>query len=176
MSSKPPPPPLSPQAFFTTQLSLLQAEQATEVAETSLLLSSAPPKMIATAGLAILNLTISNLRTGMGGRTVIELALDSAVSSSSTKGDEVKGKGREGQLPEHGIRSGDIVRVGEMPKGTAKKKEMAELKGKGIEGVITRVGERAIWVAIGNGGSGGQGGDDGDGDIDALAGGTRLWV
>lgn len=112
----------------------------------------------------------------MGGRTVIELALDSAIASSS-KGDDGKGKAKEGQLPEHGIRTGDIVRVGEMPKGTARKKEMVELKGKGVEGVITRVGERAVWVAVGKGGSGGQGGgDDGDGDIDALAGGTRLWV
>lgn len=70
---------------------------------------------------------------------MVELGSDPAVVS----------KGSKGELPEHGVRSGDIVRVGEMPKGTAKKKEVNELKGKGVEGVVVRVGERAVWVALG---------------------------
>lgn len=44
-----------------------------------------------------------------------------------------------------------------MPKGTAKKKEVTELKVKGVEGVVTRVGERAVWVALGKESGGGSG-------------------
>lgn len=163
---------LSPQAFFTTQLSLLQAEQASEVAETSLLLSSAAPSTLARAGLAVLNLNVNSLKTGLGGRTVIELGVDPAYASTNLKnGEKGVGSKSDGELPEHGIRTGDIVRVGEMPKGNAKKKEMTELKGKGIEGVVTRIGERAVWVAAGRSGS--EGNDDSD--VDALTS-SRLWV
>lgn len=156
MSSPRKQPLLPPPAFFTTLLSLLSVEQASEVAETSLLLSSTPPSTLARAGLAILNLSIQSLKTGLGGRSVVELGLDSAVISKDSKG----------ELPEHGIRTGDIVRLGEMPKGTAKKKEVSELKGKGVEGVVTRVGERAVWVALGK-----EGGDD----VEAVPDG-KLWL
>lgn len=142
-----PKPSLPPAAFFTTLQHLLSLEQASEVAENSLLLSSAPPTTLARVGLAILSLTIASLKTGLGGRSVVELSLDSAVVAKDSKG----------ELPEHGIRTGDIVRVGEMPKGTAKKKEVTDLKVKGVEGVVTRVGERAVWVALGKDGGGGNG-------------------
>ena len=128
---------LSPQAFAITQSHLIAKEQESEVTENQLLLSSSPPTVLARAGLAILNLNVSSLRTGFGGRTVVELALDTAVTSTST------------DLPEHGIRTGDIVRLSEQPKGSAKKKDVESLRSKGVEGVVTRVGERAVWVAIG---------------------------
>ncbi|KAK5062950.1 hypothetical protein LTR84_005026 [Exophiala bonariae] len=157
-----PKPALPPGPFFTTLAHLLTLEQASEVAETSLLLSSAPPGQLARAGLAILSLTIASLKTGLGGRSVVELSLDSAVVAKDSRG----------ELPEHGIRTGDIVRVGEMPKGTAKKKEVTELKGKGVEGVVTRVGERAVWVALGRDGSAAAGGGD---DVEAVPDG-KLWI
>lgn len=164
---------LSPQAFFTTQLSLLKAEQASEVAETTLLLSEAPPAVLARAGLGVVNLTISSLKTGLGGRTVIELAVDSAYTSTNVKnGDKSASSRSEDALPEHGIRSGDIVRVSEMPKSSAKRKDIADLKIRGIEGVVTRVGERALWVAAGK--SNNENNND-DSDVDALAS-SRLWV
>ncbi|OAL39183.1 hypothetical protein AYO20_01501 [Fonsecaea nubica] len=137
---------LSPSAFFTTLLHLVNLEQDSEVAETSLLLSSTPPTTLSRAGLAILNLSVHSLKTGLGGRSVVELGLDPAVISKDSRG----------ELPEHGIRTGDIVRVGEIPKGTARKKEAAELKGKGVEGVVVRVGQRAVWVALGKEGGGGD--------------------
>ena len=133
---------ISPSAFFTTLLHLVSQEQNSEIEETSLLLSSTPPTTLARAGLAVVNLSVHSLRTGLGGRSVVELGLDPAVVSKDFKG----------ELPEHGIRTGDIVRVGETPKGTAKKKEITELKGKGIEGVVTRIGQRAVWVALGKDG------------------------
>ena len=150
---------LTPHAFFTTLLHLVDLEQASEVKETSMLLSSTPPTILARAGLALLSLTIASLKTGMGGRTVIELSLDPAVVVKGTKG----------ELPEHALRPGDIVRVGEMPKATAKKKEAAELKSKGVEAVVTRVGERSIWAALG------KDSGSGDGDLESVPDG-RLWM
>ena len=73
---------------------------------------------------------------------MVELGLDPAVVAKDSKG----------ELSQHGIRTGDVVRVGEMPRGTVKKKEVSELKGKGAEGVVTRVGQRAVWVALGKDG------------------------
>lgn len=64
---------------------------------------------------------------------MVELAPDAAVSS----GDE---------LPEHGIRTGDIVLVSEQPAGSAKKREVKELERKGARGVVTRV--RREWVGV----------------------------
>jgi DNA polymerase alpha-associated DNA helicase A len=147
---------LSPQAFATTQLHLLEQESKTEIAENTLLLSSSPPQTLARAGLAILNLTIVSQRTGLGGRTVLELGLDPAIKSGSD------------DLPEHGIRTGDIVRVGEQPKGGAKKRDTEALKTKGTEGVVTRVGQRAVWVAAGKS----ENADDSD--VEAL--GEKLWL
>lgn len=147
---------LSPQAFATTQIHLLEQESKTEIAENTLLLSSSPPQTLARAGLAILNLTIISQKTGLGGRTVLELGLDPAIKSGSD------------DLPEHGIRTGDIVRISEQPKGGAKKRDAEALKTKGTEGVVTRVGQRAVWVAAGK-----DGGKDDD-DVDAL--GEKLWL
>jgi DNA polymerase alpha-associated DNA helicase A len=171
---------LSPTVFAHTQLSLLAAEQASEIAETTLLLSDSPPTVLARAGLAILNLALITQRTGLGGRTVVELGLDPAVAAPTSakgaagglgKGPDAGG-GSAGGLPEHGIRTGDIVRLSEQPKGGARKKEVGEVKRKGVEGVVTRVGERAIWVAVGKDGDRDDGDDDGDGEL----GEGRLWL
>jgi DNA polymerase alpha-associated DNA helicase A len=83
-------------AFATTQLALLEAELNSELEETSLLLSNSTPTALARAGLAIVNLTLTSLRTGLGGKIVVELGVDSAVSSKE------KGGGGEGELGEHG--------------------------------------------------------------------------
>lgn len=65
-------------------------------------------------------------------------------------------------MPEHGIRVGDIVIVSEQPAGSAKKREVKELEGKGSRGVVTRVGRQAVWVAL----------DSEEGEVGMK----RLWV
>ena len=139
------------QAFALTQLSLLADELAAETASTSALLSSTSPSILSRAGLAITNLVIASQRTGLGGKTVLELEQDHAI-------------GNAGDIGEHGIRVGDIVRVGEQPKGNEKKKEKAGMEAKGVEGVVVRVGQKAVQVALGKV-------EDG---IHGLGG--RLWV
>lgn len=148
--------PLNPQAFAFTQLHLLAQEQQSEVSENQLLLSSSPPTVLARAGLAIVNLIVHSVRTGLGGRNVVELGLDPAVVASNSS-----------ELPEHGIRTGDIVRVSEQPKGSTKKKDVEALRGKGVEGVVTRVGQRAVWVALGQEGGAGD-------DVEVPDG--KLWL
>lgn len=114
-------------AFATTQLALLDAELQSELQETSGLISNTSPTSLQRAGLAITNLLVSSQRTGLGGRTVLELSPDSATA------------GAGGELPEHGIRTGDIVLVSEQPAGSAKKREIKDLEKKGVRGVVTKI-------------------------------------
>ena len=136
-----------------TQIALLDAEQKSEIAETSHLISAHSPSALQRAGVAITNLTVSSQRTGLGGKTVIELATDSAVSAS------------DGELPEHGIRTGDIVLVSEQPAGSAKKREVKDLERKGVKGVVTRVRRGDVGVAL----------DEDKEDVGAALGG-RVWI
>lgn len=142
------PKPVDIQAFTSTQLSLLSSELAAETASTSALLSSTSPSALARAGFAILNLVISTQRTGLGGKIVLELEQDRAL----------------GEIGEHGIRVGDIVRVGEQPKGNERKREKSDMEGRGMEGVVVRAGSRGVQVAL----------DQDEGAVEDLRG--RLWV
>ncbi|EHK40822.1 uncharacterized protein TrAtP1_004182 [Trichoderma atroviride] len=125
-------------SFAATQLALLDEELQSEIQETSTLITNHSPTGLQRAGLAITNLNISSQRTGLGGKTVLELSPDSATSST-------------GELPEHGIRTGDIVLVAEQPAGSAKKREIKELEKKGARGVVTRVQRAAVNVALDEG-------------------------
>jgi DNA polymerase alpha-associated DNA helicase A len=126
--------PISIAAFAATQLQLLDQELQAELGQTSLLISQTAPSALQRAGLAILNLSIGSQRTGLGGKTVLDLELDSAVGG--------------GDIPEHGIRVGDIVGVADQPSGSAKKREKFELKGKGVDGVVLKVTPRNMSVAL----------------------------
>lgn len=131
----PPTKPVDVPAFARTQLALLDAELQSEIQETSGLISAASPASLQRAGLAVTNLVVSSQRTGLGGRTVLELSPDSATSGT-------------GELPEHGVRTGDIVLVSEQPAGSAKKREVKDLERKGAKGVVTRIKRDVIAVAI----------------------------
>ncbi|RYP65947.1 hypothetical protein DL769_006174 [Monosporascus sp. CRB-8-3] len=123
-------------AFASTQLALLDAELQSELQETSGLIANTSPGWLQRSGFAITNLVISSQRTGLGGRTVLELSPDSATSSA------------DGELPEHGIRTGDIVLVSEQPAGSAKKREVKDLERKGARGVVVKVKKDAVAVAL----------------------------
>ena len=129
-------------SFATSQLALLAAELNAELAETTLLTSTHAPTTLQRAGLAVLNLTVLAQRTGFGGKNLLELGLDPAVSSGGT------GQDGQGELPAHGLRVGDICGVAEQPKGAERKKERTEMEQRGIEGVVTKVQKHAITVAL----------------------------
>lgn len=147
------PSPVDVPSFASTQLSLLDHELQCEVQETGSLVANHSPTALQRAGLALTNLVVSSQRTGLGGKTVLELSPDPAVSS----------RGGGGALPEHGIRTGDIVLVAEQPAGSAKKREVKDLEKKGARGVVTRVRESFVGVAL----------DEGR---DEVAFGGRVWA
>lgn len=126
-------------AFARTQLALLDAELQSEIRETGALISNHSPIALQRAGVAITNLVVSAQRTGLGGKTLLELSPDSATASDG------------GELPEHGIRSGDIVLVAEQPAGSAKKREAKELEKKGARGVVTKVRRGDVFIALDEG-------------------------
>ncbi|OAK95535.1 DNA-binding protein SMUBP-2 [Phaeosphaeriaceae sp. SRC1lsM3a] len=140
-------------SFAASQLTLLDAELQAELSEINALLSSHAPTALSRAGLAILNLNVSSIRTGLGGKTVVELGLDSAVVAKGDKPD----------IPEHGIRVGDIVGVQEQPSGSAKKTEKRELVKKGAEGVVLRVRRENVEIVL----------DKEDADVPSAA---KLWI
>lgn len=132
------PEPVNIQRFTQTQLYLLDLELQSEISETtSLITSGSSPTALQRAGVALTNLTLASQRTGLGGKLVVELVLDSAVRG-----------GREGEFPEHAVRVGDIVAVAEQPAGSAKKREIKDLEAKGTRGVVTKVQKSAVFVAL----------------------------
>lgn len=149
----PRPKPTDIPSFAAAQLKLLDAELQAELSETNALLSSHTPTALSRAGLAILNLNVSSIRTGLGGKTVVELGLDPAVVT----------KGGKADIPEHGIRTGDIVALQEQPAGSAKKTEKRDLARKGVEGVVLRVRRENIEIVL----------DKEDADV---PGGGKLWM
>lgn len=130
--------PVDVPSFASTQLALLARELRSEVDETTQLISSHSPIGLQRAGLAITNLLISSQRTGLGGKTLLELTPDRATCST-------------GELPEHGIRTGDIVLLAEQPAGSARKREVKDLERKGCRGVVTRVHRGSAQVALDDG-------------------------
>ncbi|CAF9918203.1 hypothetical protein IMSHALPRED_004236 [Imshaugia aleurites] len=147
------PTPLSPSSFATTQLSLLAAELSAETAATGALLASHSPKRLAAAGLAVANLVLKGRRTGVGGRTVLELEGDGAVGGGGGTWDGQSGVG-----------VGDVVGVREQKQGRGG----TGGEGRGVEGVVVRVG-KGVEVAVGEGVAEGEG--VGEGWL-----GGRLWV
>ena len=137
--------------FASTQLTLLSAELAAETASTTSLLACTSPATLSRAGIAIQNLVVSSQRTGLGGKTVLELERDHAIGST-------------GEIGEHGIRVGDIVRAAEQPKGNERKKEKAGMEGRGVEGVVIRAGVKSVQIALAKE----------EDDLEGLGG--RVWV
>ncbi|THW42221.1 DNA helicase [Aureobasidium pullulans] len=128
--------PIDIPTFADKQLKLLAAELNAELEETALLTATHAPSTLARAGLAVLNLAISALRTGLGGKSLLELSLDPAIAGTET------------ELPEHGLRVGDIVGVSEQPKGAEKKKERQDMEKKQVQGVVVKVLREIIVVAL----------------------------
>lgn len=67
---------------------------------------------------------------------MLELELDPAVAGESK------------ELPEHGVRVGDIVGLAEQPKGAERKKERKGMEEKGVNGVVTKVQREGVTVAL----------------------------
>lgn len=131
------------EAHIQRTLDLLAFERDTDLAQTSLLVSKCSPRLLESRGLAILNLQASNVSIGLGGKTLVELE-----------------RWMKGPLPSHGFRNGDTCEVlsgtsdSSKPnkKGKGKEKEEASsASGPGLQGVVYRVQEDKIIIAIDQG-------------------------
>jgi DNA polymerase alpha-associated DNA helicase A len=139
--------------FATTQLHLLHLEHAAEVstsklASTAASVSPQTRRTLQATGHALTGLLLSQCRTGLGGRVVGEFAPDPAVAS-----DESRAADGTVRLSAHGIRVGDVVRVadvaGKKEKVGKEKEKGGEKEAAGPEGVVTRTGEKGLWIAFG---------------------------
>lgn len=120
--------------FATRQLALLDGELQAELEETQMLTATHAPSVLQRAGLALLNLSVASQRTGFGGKTMLELAIDPAVGG--------------GEFPEHAFRVGDICAVAEQPRGAERKKERDGMERRSVEGVITKVQKENLVVSL----------------------------
>lgn len=170
--------------FANTQLSLLHIEHQAEISSSSLAstaasVSPSTRRTLQATGYALTGLILSQTKTGLGGRVVGEFAADPATAAKGKDKDE-KGGGEAG-LGAHGIRVGDVVRVNDIGSGAKKtgkdkEKDKGRDSGKGLEGVVTRVGERAVWIAFGQrGGNTGSRSREDDEAIEELWG-KKLWL
>jgi len=55
-----------------------------------------------------------------------------------------------GAIPPHAIRTGDICRLQPLLSGSAKKKELAEARQNSVQGVVFRVKESSVTLALRN--------------------------
>ena len=174
-------------AFVAAQVQLLRQEHEAEISSSALasIAASTSPstrRTLQATGYALTGIILNQCRTGLGGRTVGEFTADPAIVNTATD----TGSAR---LSTHGIRVGDNVRVNDTSGGGGKKggvrdkgkkppQQQQDSSANGPEGVVTRVGERSIFVAFGQAGSshstgGGSGGDEEE--IDELWG-KKLWL
>lgn len=105
----------------------IELEQKWDTLLTSSYLEAYLPKRLALLGLAVVNLSLSNMRTGFGGKSILDLSLDPAYSRP---GDEIQ---------QGSFRVGDIVRVDRM--------DGAEKAG-ALEGVISRFTGKSVSVSV----------------------------
>ncbi|PYH41279.1 uncharacterized protein BP01DRAFT_172256 [Aspergillus saccharolyticus JOP 1030-1] len=187
-----PPTPIPIPSFATTHLHHLKTEHSLEIASSTLSAASvaaspATRRALQATGHALTGLVLSQTRTGLGGRLVGEFVPD-AATSSSTKSDNKNGatQGKEDgrlRLPAHGIRVGDVVRCLEISNSSSKKssgaggkKDGEGGKSKAPEGVVTRVGEGAVWVAFGQQGAAGASGKKEEEEGVEELWGKRVWL
>ncbi|KAJ7130315.1 AAA domain-containing protein [Mycena epipterygia] len=136
--------------FFARQRLLLSQERAAEVDRSSLLLSNCGPKLLEQKGLSLGGLGVVGVNIGLGGKTLVELERPTAYHSSPI-------------FPPHTLRPGDLARIEANVSAAAASKKTAkkpvESKGSQAEGVVYRVTDTRIVIAI-------DGSDSGSEDLD----------
>ncbi|KAF9183051.1 hypothetical protein BGZ50_004466 [Haplosporangium sp. Z 11] len=125
---------MDPELFLAHQEKLVQAERDFEVQEIQRVFEACTPAQLAKKGLAVLGLTVVGMKTGAGGKSLVDLELSNATSTSPA-------------LPAHRLRVGDIVALEEHGTGSKGKPMKATWKPK-LDGVIFRITETTIVVAI----------------------------
>jgi len=138
-------------SWIDRQTVLLAKEREAEIEETSLLFSNCSPTLLEQHGLALLSLGISQVSIGLGGKrraahldvtvvlliticSLIELERPTAHHSTPL-------------FPAHQFRPGDIAAIAEHSNASTKSKK-AEAKDTSIEGVVYKVSDTKITIAV----------------------------
>ncbi|KAH9946114.1 P-loop containing nucleoside triphosphate hydrolase protein [Epithele typhae] len=132
-------------AFIARHHELLDRERNAEIERTSLLLSNCPPRLLEQKGLCLAGLGTASVGVGLGGKTLVELERPSAYHTSPL-------------FPPHSLRPGDLARIqdhnasasGSSKKAAKSKKpsENGRVKAEGVEGVVYKVSDTRIVLAI----------------------------
>ncbi|QPG75752.1 hypothetical protein FOA43_003112 [Brettanomyces nanus] len=138
-------------------MNCLSVERQEDYEQTSELLASNSPKLLSKNGLAILNLEISNVRTSIGGKLIIEL-----TSAQAAKGKQ-KNDGKDGSIIETGdFKTGDIARLDRYSSNGSKQKKVKKLANSSktedqeeakeeaidVDGVVISISEKRVNLAI----------------------------
>lgn len=129
-------------SFVSRFKDAIEVERKLDVALTNEYLKAYSPKQLAKMGLAIVNLVVTNLRTGLGGKSILELDIDPSLGTELSVGS---------------LKVGDIIRVDRM-KGSDKQKESKPKKSKdadderedngALDAVIVRINTKGIHVSV----------------------------
>ncbi|KAJ3536793.1 hypothetical protein NM688_g6788 [Phlebia brevispora] len=126
-------------AFIDKHRVLLAKEREADIERTSLLLTKCPPSLLEQKGLALGGLGVSNVTVGLGGKTLVELERSTAYSTTPL-------------FPPHTFRPGDLARIEEHASTARKpskaKKGAEEKVSKGTEGVVYKVSDTRIVIAV----------------------------
>ncbi|KZT61335.1 P-loop containing nucleoside triphosphate hydrolase protein [Calocera cornea HHB12733] len=150
-----PPNPEQLTAFIARQRELLQAERDSDIERTSLLFSKCSPKLLEQRGLALGGLGVASVQLGLGGKSLVELERPTAYHTSPI-------------FPPHTFRPGDLARIEQHVASAAPRKPAKGGKkatgdagegGKAVEGVVYRVSDTKIVIAV-DGDRGSQDGED----------------
>ncbi|KAG7876964.1 hypothetical protein KL937_005083 [Ogataea polymorpha] len=128
-------------------LECLAVERQESFDQMSELISRASPKNLSANGLAVLNLSVSNVRTSIGGKQIVELVPHASIA------------GKENAAIQTGdLKTGDIVKLDRYSsdvntkklRNSSKKKDVddAEESSVQIDGVVVLVSERQINIAL----------------------------
>ncbi|EPX73651.1 DNA polymerase alpha-associated DNA helicase A [Schizosaccharomyces octosporus yFS286] len=125
--------------YSDKELQFIEKIQKVEIEEAEALLQKYPLPTLQKNGIALINLALSSIRTGFGGKTIIELERDPAFSNSDI-------------LPANSFSPGDVVRLnqggGKSDTRASKSVDKSKRTDSSSEGVITRVQEKSISVAL----------------------------
>ncbi|KAF8186355.1 P-loop containing nucleoside triphosphate hydrolase protein, partial [Pholiota molesta] len=126
------------QAFIDRQRVLLAKERDAEIERSALLLSNCSPKLLEQKGLSIGGLGVVGMNIGLEGKTLVELDRPSAYHTSPI-------------FPPHNLRPGDLARIEAHVSSTAatkKPKATTTTKGSQAEGVVYKVSDTRIVIAV----------------------------
>ena len=112
-------------------------EQKEDIEQTKELLNSLPLKTLVNAGLAINNLYVENVKTGLGGKIYVELKQSEYINN--------------GELNRGDFKNGDIVVLSKNPSGGGKASQKQSAKSVDINCVIFKINSSKITLTVDSG-------------------------